>query len=468
MSTKTRRGVVATLAAGAMTLTLAPSAFASDIDPDFDPDVVVPIAEVSSADVYRIADADRIRTAVKASQSRSDWGYIFTDVDYVWQCDSGHPVDGTPAHVPPMSLGDVEYFPKDLGRFDVDGQKDRDPNYVRCEVVVSDVETWGRMDIIVATSDEYADALASAPLADVLDAPILLVDPDKGLEAVTADEIERLAAVAGPGWGWAPNVVVHILGGTNAVSLAVEDAIDDLDGVDTTLRYQGIDRYETAVNIAAITAGVYGVGWWPFELDIENLNVYLTTGVNFPDALAAGAAASHNSGIVLLTAGEELDRRGFTEDFLIGLNDWVNNTDFFTDGNWWDINTSEIFAVGGPSATAAADYDIRLADEYVGEDRYETATLTADATFVDPVSYAVVSGETFPDALVASGWIANADGPLLLSRAASLSPVLADYLTESVDDGDQIVTFGGPGALSINVTDQIEALLEDLFAPIEY
>lgn len=462
MSSKIRRGVVATLAAGALSLSLAPSAFASDIDPDIDPDVVVPVAEVSAADVYRIADSDRIRTAVQASKSRSDWGTIFTNVDYVWQCDSGHPVDGTPAHVPPMSLGDVEYFPKDLG---VDQE---DPNYVRCEVVVADVETWGRMDIIVATSDEYADALASAPLADVLDAPILLVDPDKGLEDVTADEIERLAAIAGPGWGWAPNVVVHILGGTNAVSLAVEADIDALEGVDTTLRYQGIDRYETSVNIASITAGVYGVGWWPFELDIENLNVYLTTGINFPDALAAGAAASHNDGIVLLTAGEEMDRRGFTEDFLIGLNDWVNNTGFFTDGNWWDINTSEIFAVGGPSATAAADFDIRLADEYVGDDRYETATLTADATFVDPVSYAVVSGETFPDALVASGWIANADGPLLLSRAAFLSPVLADYLTDNVDDGDQIITFGGPGALSLNVFAEIKALLEDLFAPIEY
>ena len=33
------------------------------------------------------------------------------------------------------------------------------------------------------------------------------------------------------------------------------------------------------------------------------MNVYLATGTNFPDAMAAGAAAADNDGIVLLTNG---------------------------------------------------------------------------------------------------------------------------------------------------------------------
>lgn len=439
------RALVAVTAA-ALAVTMAPAAFAAVDDSDGAPPVVVPDETVMSAEVFRIADSTRILTAIEASQSRTDWGTIYSNTKLLWDCSaSNFWMDGTPVpHHQGWEVGDFFFPTWFMG------------SQVKCEVVEGDTKTWGNMDIIVARSDDYPDALAAAPLADVLDAPILL-NPTDALDADVSAEIKRLAALAGHG-GRHANVTVHLLGGTNALSHAVENAIDALPNVDRTLRYQGIDRYQTAVNIAEVTVDHYGL---ESGADGNDVNVFLTTGVNFPDALAAGAAAANNDGVVLLTRGTELDRRGFTEQFLVDLETWVDDAR-------WDINTSENFAVGGPSATAAADFDIRLADQWVGADRYETATLTARDVFnLDPKgtdNFAVVSGTGFADALVASGYIANLDGPLLLTRPTALTPVTAEYLEDVVQNGDRIFTFGGPDALRLAVTNEIVDLLEKKFA----
>ena len=449
MSKTIRRGMFAALTAGAMVFSMSATALAALDDSDGSPPVIVPDETVMSAEVFRIADSTRILTAIEASQSRNDWGTIYSNTQLVWDCSaSSYFMDGQPVFHPGWEIGDF-FFPTWPSPHPGDAQ-------VRCEVVAGATTTWGKMDIIVARSDDYPDALAAAPLADVLDAPILL-NPTGALDADVKAEITRLAALAGQG-GRHANVTVHLLGGTNALSHDVENAIDGIANVDRTLRYQGIDRYQTAVNIAKVTVDNYSLA---SGADGNDVNVFLTTGVNFPDALAAGAAAANNDGVVLLTAGTSMDRRGFTEQFLMDLETWV-------DDDRWDINTTENFAVGGPSATAAADYDIRLADKWVGTDRYETATLTAYGVFdLDPAgtdNFAVVSGTGFADALVASGYIANLDGPLLLTRPDKLTPVTAAYLDDVVQNGDRIFTFGGTGSLKLAVTQEIIDLLEAKFA----
>lgn len=445
MSTNIRRSAVAAFAAGAMTLTMASSAFAALDDSDGSPVVAVPAETVMSANIYRIADTTRILTAIEASQSRTDWGDIEFTTNLVWDCSvPGFYMDGAP-------VGHPDLFPLGSVYYPIWGDNHQ-PGAVMCTVVVGSTTSTGSMDIIIARDNDYSDALAASPLADVVDAPILL-NPTDALNADVRAEIARLAALAG-GQGW---VTVHLLGGTNALSASVETSIDAIANVDRTLRYQGIDRYQTAVNIAEVTIDKYGL---ESGADGNDANVYLTTGINFPDALSAGAAAANNDGVVLLTKGTVLDARGFTDQFLQDLETWV------WDENW-DINTSEIFAVGGPSATAAAAFDIRLANSFVGVDRYETATKTAVGTFPtsqDIDNFAVVSGEAFPDALVASGFIANLDGPLLLTRATSLTPVTADYLKAHVGNGDNVFTFGGPDSLRLAVTTAIADLLKAKFA----
>lgn len=447
MSTKSR-GVLAALAAGTMALTLVSGASAEPVDGD-NPIIGVPESSPATAEIYRIADADRIKTAIKASKS-AKWG----DIEYRdwqrWNCDGNSArflniYDGRLTTQPAGTEVQVPAF--DIETFTW--------VQITCTAEYAFTESAGNLDIIVARSDDYPDALAAAPLADVLDAPILL-NPTGALNADVRAEIARLAGEA----GGRSNVVVHLLGGTNALSHAVENSIDGIPNVDNTLRYQGIDRYETAVNIAGVTVGAYGID---SDADVWNVNAYITTGRNFPDALSAGAAAAENDGVVVLTDDVKMDRRGFTEQFLINLNDWVDD-----DGD--DRNTNENFAVGGPSAKAVVDYDIRHVAAYVGANRYETATKTAQATFDDPEFMAIASGEGFADALVASGFIANADGPLLLTKNASLSSETAAYLeAEGRDlDGDTLIVFGGPGSVSLNVSAQVKALVEKILAPIVF
>lgn len=319
---------------------------------------------------------------------------------------------------------------------------------------VRTVDGASKLDIIIARSDDFADAIAATPLADLVNAPVL-INPTEELDARVAAEVKRLKGTAGNG-----AVTVHILGGTKAVSSTVEHEIDAILGNDkNTLRHQGSDRYGTAVALADATLAAYGR--LP-EANKKHPKLYLTTGEDFADALAAGAAAANNDGIVLLTAGEKFDARGVTLDYIIKLEKRV------TEESWPLGKSISYVAVGGPSAKAAGEADIRLTRKHVGTDRYVTAAMTAKREFpgleVIDIStrqnFAVVSGETYADALVASGFIANSDGPLLLTRKDSLPKATSDYLTSVVDSNVRVYTFGGPSAISDAVQKAITALVK--------
>lgn len=137
----------------------------------------------------------------------------------------------------------------------------------------------------VARGDNFADALASAPLAYGLAAPVLLVRTSS-LPPETADAIEDLGIAD-----------VVIAGGFSAVDAGVEAAIDGLLGVNTPVRRAGSSRYDTAAQLAS-----YGVdrGWatWGF--------VGIATGLNYPDALGGGVACGARGGVMLLTHRDSL------------------------------------------------------------------------------------------------------------------------------------------------------------------
>lgn len=432
MSKTIRRGALSALAVGALALTLAPSASAELIDTD--PGFVV--SPVEGPSVYRIAGATRIDTAIEAAQSRDDWG-VNVPTSVVWSCPG---VDGLPDGMPAydVAVGTEAQIPLYTW-----GKPGTAPT-VTCVAVAEDFH--GRLDIFIARADDYADALAATPFADTVDAPVLL-NPTAALHPDVAAEIVRLAD-SYPG----VEVGVHLLGGESALSQAVFDGVVALGVADQVDRHTGIDRYQTAASLATTSIGMrllnsvhFGDAW------TNTVTTYLTTGINFPDALAAGAAAAEDDGIVLLTAGEKLDWRGFTDDYITMLNSWALDTAMNLD--------TETVAVGGPSAKAAADYDINLKASYVGADRYETATITASKVFGDPVNFAVVSGQSYADAVVASAYIANADGPLLLSHPTQLTPVTKAYLSSGVvDTGDRVFTFGGMDTLTRAVTLEIAEL----------
>ena len=148
--------------------------------------------------------------------------------------------------------------------------------------------------VVLSRSDVFADALGGGALAAAKVGPLLLTPPN-ALDPAVQAEIVR---VLGPA---STDKVVYILGSVGALSQGVQDAIEAL-GYDTD-RLEGPDRYATSIAIAdAIT-------------ETPSL-VLAATGLNFPDALAAGAAAgSYNAppfeptAVVILTQDYTLPPR---------------------------------------------------------------------------------------------------------------------------------------------------------------
>jgi putative cell wall-binding protein len=369
---RTAGAIVAGSAAVAMAVAMAPAASAAPA-----PISNNFIPSVLSASTYRIAGSDRIATAIKVAQTKTGWG------------------TGS------VALGDF-----------VNG-----------------------CDVILARSDNYPDALVSAPLAASRHAPILL-NPTAALDSRVSAEIVNLHTQCGTDG----NFRVTIVGGTAAISDGVAIAINDL-GYPVE-RLQGIDRYQTAIVVGQHVLVDYS------NQSLHDTNVFLATGENFPDALAAGATAAQNTGIVLLTRGTAMDTN--TNTYMLQIATDVMSFGF----------TPTVYTVGGPAHVASPD-----SITYNGVDRYQTASLLADHFFQFLPSngrtqnVGVASGENFPDAMVAGGFMANSNGPLLLTRQADLPAVTSAYLSSQRDWVNNAFVFGGDLAVSPGVFLAVNAAL---------
>src|SRR5262249_49001083 len=145
--------------------------------------------------------------------------------------------------------------------------------------------------------------------------PLLMTPPDS-LNAATKAEIQRILPTGSD---------VYLLGGTGAISSAVETQITALNF--HPVRIAGADRYETSLKIANAVDPPPGL-------------VLAATGANFPDALSAGAAAgsfdtpsSSLSAVVILTADKTLPTG--TKAYLDGL-----------------PNDTLVFGIGGQASDA--------------------------------------------------------------------------------------------------------------------
>jgi putative cell wall-binding protein len=117
--------------------------------------------------------------------------------------------------------------------------------------------------VYTATGRTFADALSAGAAAGARDVPVLLVD---GSAATLDPESQALLRSLDPG-------SISIAGGPSSVSAMIEG---DLREIAMTQRYGGADRFEAsiAINSSAFTHGS---------------DAFLVTGLNYPDALSAGA-----------------------------------------------------------------------------------------------------------------------------------------------------------------------------------
>ncbi len=141
----------------------------------------------------------------------------------------------------------------------------------------------------VATGSDFPDGLSAAPAAARLSAPLLL-SGSTSLSLAAQQELARLRPAT-----------TYVLGGTTVISDAVVKQIKQATG-GAVLRLAGADRYQTA----AAVSGRFFSGL------VEHRTV--ATGVDFPDALAAGALAARLGGPLLLASAASLPPRATLDE----------------------------------------------------------------------------------------------------------------------------------------------------------
>jgi putative cell wall-binding protein len=125
--------------------------------------------------------------------------------------------------------------------------------------------------VTVASGANFPDALAAGPLASSNAGPLLLVPQDGVLPTSVTTELTRL------------NPAFYDLAGAAAVSSLVESQLKDFGAGSTVFRWAGVDRYDTAAQLASLSGGL-------------SSTVFLATGASFPDALGGSAPrSSHRS-----------------------------------------------------------------------------------------------------------------------------------------------------------------------------
>jgi putative cell wall-binding protein len=199
--------------------------------------------------------------------------------------------------------------------------------------------------------------------------------------------------------------------------------------VGTPIRLAGTDRYGTAAAVSSRH----------FRPDVPV--AYVATGRNFPDALAAGAAAGIQGGPILLTEPTSLPRA--TRDELTR------------------ISPQRIVVLGGTavvseSVVAALDaYTTGTVTRIAGADRYGTAAAISRATFAPGVAAAfVATGESLPDALSAGPAAIRSRGPVLLTARGTTPQALRDELARLKPQ--RIYVLGGTGAVSDGVKSTLQ------------
>lgn len=258
--------------------------------------------------------------------------------------------------------------------------------------------------VVLATGNNFPDALAAAPLAKKYNAPILLTDKS-GLPANVIAELKRLQVKN-----------MFIMGGTGAVPQSIENQVKQM-GIKTE-RLGGADRFETAVKIAE-------------KLTPTSGELILSNGFEFADALSASSIAAKKGMPILLTDSQKLpasvagylDKGSFTKSYVIG------NTGLI----------SEAVASNLPNH-----------QRITGNNKYER-NINIIKCFEDEIDFSnvcIATGRDFPDALAGSAFATLVSSAIVLVDDRDVKEVTANYTSEKFQQIENVYIFGLQGAVN--------------------
>ncbi len=273
---------------------------------------------------------------------------------------------------------------------------------------------------VIASGEEFSDALSAAPLAKQYNAPILLVSKDKldnqsnNTNNITV-ELSRLKVKK-----------VFLIGGEGAVSLNVENTIKNK-GIEVE-RLSGKDRYDTSIQIAK-------------KVGVDK-GIVITTGEDFPDALSmAPIAASKGMPIILMSkdgipaSDKEYVTNNVPKTYVIGPKDLVKDEDL---------------------------KDFKDVQRISGDNEYER-NVNALETFSKELDYDTVyiaSRNGFADALSGSALAALTSSPVILV-GEDCKTTFQNYIKDRVDSIGQVNILGGEGVVRNSLIESILPVNKD-------
>ncbi|WP_371151728.1 beta-N-acetylglucosaminidase domain-containing protein [Buchananella felis] len=267
--------------------------------------------------------------------------------------------------------------------------------------------------VVLANAWAPADGLVATPLADALDAPLLLTgrELDPRVERWLADaKVER----------------VVVMGQTGSISAAAENKLVGMGIV--VDRVGGPTRYATSVLAAAEMERATGE---------VAMRAFVVNGESMADALAAGPVAAKEDLPILLVA---------------------NSAHSQASVNYLRQNGIAALAVGGGAARDLQAVGVRPAVVVAGTDRYDTAASLATRFMPSAQLVGIANGSSLVDALAGGVDVAKDQGVLLFTRSNTVPGTTADFVKAS--GAKAIRLYGGTTSLDTNVQQELERLVK--------
>jgi len=226
-------------------------------------------------------------------------------------------------------------------------------------------------------------------------------------------------------------VIINVLGMTPGGTAVIDVALGAAHPSGAAHRLSGADRFDTSAAISAAS----------FAPDVPA--VYIANGLNFPDALSAGAVGGKTGSPVLLVNPG-------------GIPDAVQQA-------LTRLRPREIIVLGGTSSVSDAiaqqlrGFTLGTVTRLSGPDRFATSAAISAASFAPDVpNVYIANGLNFPDALSAAPIAGKEGSPVLLVYPGSIPPVIQQELARLRPAN--IVVLGGLNSVSGEVVQQLAGL----------
>lgn len=262
---------------------------------------------------------------------------------------------------------------------------------------------------VIATGEDFPDALCAAPLARQFDAPILLTGK-AALNAGTDAELTRL------------NVKnVYIIGGEGVISKDIQKQIE-AKGI-ICIRIAGKDRYATSVEVAKY-----------FK---EFNEIAVATGRDFPDALSIAPIAAKKNIPIILTDKSNLPSN--VKAFLA------------------DRTISKAYVIGGTGVISdTVKNQVPNSERICGSNRFETNTSIL-RYFENELNYSnayLATGTNFPDALAGSALAAKTGSSIILTNKIP-AQTTKDFISSKLSSISKLNVLGGNGVVTLGTVNAL-------------